>query len=74
MCIRDSLEICRKLIEARARKGVVNDKNKRPSDQTSFFMSKKNFDRYHARNHANLELDHQRYLRDRVKVLALLRP
>lgn len=68
------LEICRKLIEAGARKGVVNDKNKRPSDQTSFFMSKKNFDWYHARNHANLKLDHQRYLRDRVKVLALLRP
>jgi hypothetical protein len=68
------LEICRKLIGAGARKGVVNDKNKRPSDQTSFFMSKKNFDRYHARNHANLKLDHQRYLRDRVKVLALLRP
>jgi ankyrin repeat protein len=68
------LEICRKLIEAGARKGVVNDWNKRPSDQTSFFMSKKNFDRYHARNHSNLKLDHQRYLRDRVKVLALLRP
>jgi len=68
------LEICRKLIGAGARKGVVNDWNKRPSDQTSFFMSKKNFDRYHARNHSNLKLDHQRYLRDRVKVLALLRP
>lgn len=67
-------EICRKLLGAGARKSVVNDKNKRPSDQTSFFMSKKTFDRYHARNHANLKLDHQRYLLDRIKVLALLKP
>ena len=67
-------EICRKVLGACARKSVVNDKNKRPSDQTSFFMSKKTFDRYHARNHANLKLDHQRYLLDRIKVLALLKP
>jgi ankyrin repeat protein len=66
------LEICRKLIDAGAKTNVINNQKRRPVDQTSHFMSLNNFERYRI-NHANLELDHKRYLKDRIQVLALLK-
>jgi hypothetical protein len=66
------LEICRKLINADAKTNVINNQKRRPVDQTSHFISLNKFQRYRI-NHANLELDHNRYLQDRVKVLALLK-
>ena len=51
---------------------VINNQKRRPVDQTSHFISLNKFQRYRI-NHANLELDHERYLQDRVKVLALLK-
>ena len=66
------LEICRKLIDAGAKTNVINDQKRRPVDQASHFISLNKFERYRI-NHANLELDHKRYLQDRVKVLALLK-
>jgi len=66
------LEICRKLIDAGAKTNVINKQKRRPADQTRHFISLNKFERYRI-NHANLELDHKRYLQDRVKVLALLK-
>lgn len=66
------LKICRMLLEAGADPSARNHRDKRPVDLINHFIKKGNFEKHHAPYNVNLTLDHERYLRERPQVKALL--